>query len=85
LLPYYNKQLRVKPGLLSWARVNQVDDADRHNLRERWQYDLYYAKRASLWLDGKIVLKGIKLLFLGDKKASNIGYVRRYHSGKARY
>jgi lipopolysaccharide/colanic/teichoic acid biosynthesis glycosyltransferase len=67
LFPYYDKLFRVKPGLLSWATVNQVNGSSYRKLRERWQYDLYYAKRASFWLDLKVLWKASGVL-LGNKQ-----------------
>ena len=65
-LPYYTDEERhrhdVRPGLTGWAQVN-----GRNNIRsweERFQYDLEYIDKCSLWFD-------IKILFLTVAKVIN--------------
>ena len=58
-IPFYRARLAVKPGLTGWAQVrfgygNSVDDA-----RTKLEYDLYYVRHASFYLDALIVLKTI--------------------------
>jgi len=58
-IPFYRARLAVKPGLTGWAQVrfrygDSVDDA-----RVKLEYDLYYVRHASFYLDALIVLKTI--------------------------
>lgn len=58
-IPFYRLRHSVKPGLTGWAQVNYhygntVDDA-----KIKLQYDLYYIKNRSLYLEIRIMLKTI--------------------------
>jgi len=58
-IPFYRARLAAKPGLTGWAQVrfgygNSVDDA-----HTKLEYDLYYVRHASFYLDALIVLKTV--------------------------
>jgi sugar transferase (PEP-CTERM system associated) len=64
-IPYYNVRHTVRPGITGWAQVqykygNTVADA-----REKLQYDLFYIKNASIFLDMLIMFQTIKIVMLG--------------------
>jgi lipopolysaccharide/colanic/teichoic acid biosynthesis glycosyltransferase len=47
------KRLLVKPGITGmWQIMRGRDDSGEHDVK----YDLYYLRRASLWLDIQILL-----------------------------
>ncbi len=56
-----NYQLRqlVKPGITGWAQVNGLrgETPDVEDMRDRVTFDIWYARRASLALDLKILLR----------------------------
>ncbi len=60
-IAFYRLRHAVKPGATGWAIVNArqayVDSVDA--ARERVEYDLYYIKHQSLWLDLWIVLRTV--------------------------
>ena len=63
-IPYYRARLSVKPGLTGWAQImykygNSVDDA-----RVKLEYDLYYIKNRSVFLEMTIGLKTLKTILL---------------------
>jgi len=65
-IPFYRARLRVKPGLTGGAQVNygygrSVDDA-----QVKLEYDLYYIKHQSLWLELIILFRTIAVV-LGMK------------------
>jgi lipopolysaccharide/colanic/teichoic acid biosynthesis glycosyltransferase len=68
-IAFYRLRHAVKPGATGWAIVNAgyvyVDSVDA--ARERVEYDLYYIKHQSLWLDLWIVLRtvGQMVMFRG--------------------
>jgi lipopolysaccharide/colanic/teichoic acid biosynthesis glycosyltransferase len=41
----------VKPGVTGWAQVRYHYGADGRGLAEKLQYDLYYVKNHTLFLD----------------------------------
>jgi exopolysaccharide biosynthesis polyprenyl glycosylphosphotransferase len=70
LVDYYASRHRVKPGITGLAQVKGLrGELDRiHKLQRRVDCDIYYIDNWSLWLDLKIVLKTILLVFY-DKHA----------------
>ena len=69
LLKEMNKAQRqrfdVLPGLTGLAQVN----GNIHiNWQSRFEYDLYYVKHVSLFLDLKIILKTILVVIFGEEK-----------------
>ena len=64
-IPYYMCRHLVKPGITGWAQVNQGYAAGVQETRLKLEYDLYYVKYLSLWLDGLIVAKTIKTIMTG--------------------
>ena len=51
LIPYYLERHRVKPGISGWAQLNYPYGASDEDAKEKFQYDLYYIKNYSLFLD----------------------------------
>ncbi len=65
-IPFYSARHSIKPGITGWAQVsyrygNSVDDA-LHKL----QFDLYYVKNHTIFLDLLILLKTVKVVLSGD-------------------
>ena len=58
-IPIYRLRHLVKPGMGGWGLVRQGYAASREDALIRLQYDLYYIKHQSLWLDLLIILKTI--------------------------
>jgi len=64
-IPYYNYRHLVKPGITGWAQVTHGYAAGKNETREKLEYDLYYVKHFSFWLDLLIILKTIRTIFTG--------------------
>jgi exopolysaccharide biosynthesis polyprenyl glycosylphosphotransferase len=64
-IPYYRYRHVVRPGITGWAQVNQGHVAGIHDIRTKLQYDFYYIRNFSLWLDLVIVMKTVKTVFTG--------------------
>ena len=56
-IPFYRTRLAVKPGLTGWAQVNYGYGSTVKDALIKLQYDLYYLKHWSPWLDFKILLR----------------------------
>lgn len=67
-IPFYTERYLVKPGLTGWAQVNFRYGFSAEDAYEKLQYDLYYIKNRSLFLDLEIILKTIKVMFRGEWK-----------------
>lgn len=63
-IPYYDLRHLIKPGLTGWAQINYRYGSSLEDAYEKLQYDIYYLKNRSLWLDIIILLKTIKRFFL---------------------
>jgi lipopolysaccharide/colanic/teichoic acid biosynthesis glycosyltransferase len=58
-IPFYRVRHAVKPGMAGWGLVKQGYGASKEDTLLKLQYDLYYIKHQSLWLDIVILLKTI--------------------------
>jgi len=62
---------KVKPGITGWAQVNglrgETDTLDK--MAARIEYDLEYIRNWSVMLDLWIILKTVKVVFIGDRNA----------------
>lgn len=64
-IPFYNFRHLVKPGVTGWAQVNYGYGYSEDDALTKLQYDLYYVKNKSIWIDIKIILKTIKTVLTG--------------------
>jgi len=64
-IPFYYLRFSVKPGLTGWAQVIYKYGASEEDALEKLQYELYYIKNMSLFLDLKILLKTIRIILFG--------------------
>ena len=61
-LPYYSLRLYVKPGITGWAQINYNYGASVEDSLKKLQYDLYYIKNMSIFLDLYIIFETIKVV-----------------------
>jgi len=68
VMPFYETRHVVKPGLTGWAQVNYPYGENIEDSLIKLQYDLYYIKHRSIFLDINIVFKtlGTVLLYKGQ-------------------
>jgi sugar transferase (PEP-CTERM system associated) len=64
-VPYYASRHSVKPGITGWAQINYPYGASVEDAREKLQYDLYYAKNHSLFLDIVILFQTAQVVLFG--------------------
>lgn len=62
-IPFYELRHLVKPGIAGWAQLHYGYGSSVNDAYEKLQYDLYYLKNRSFWLDLGIIIKTIKLFF----------------------
>jgi len=58
-IPFYRVRHAVKPGMAGWGLVKYGYASSKEDAVAKLQYDLYYIKHQSLWLDLVILLKTI--------------------------
>ncbi|PEQ11067.1 sugar transferase [Novosphingobium sp. PC22D] len=61
-LPYYAERHMVKPGITGWAQVNYPYGASIEDSRNKLEYDLYYAKNYTPFLDLLIILQTLRVV-----------------------
>lgn len=64
-IPYYNLRHLVKPGVTGWAQVTFRYGFSAEDSKEKLQYDLFYVKNKSPWLDILVLFKTIKTVLTG--------------------
>lgn len=64
-LPFYSYRHIVRPGLTGWAQVNQGHVSELADANEKLQYDFYYIKNFSAWLDIVIIIRTVRTVLLG--------------------
>lgn len=72
LVEDYEKQIScyhfrhlVRPGITGWAQVNYPYGANLEDTQHKLEYDLYYIRHFSFFLDASIVLKTIHTMIFG--------------------
>lgn len=64
-IPYYAVRLSVKPGLTGWAQVRYHYGATMEDSAEKLQYDLYYVKNHTWFLDLVVLFETIGVVLTG--------------------
>jgi lipopolysaccharide/colanic/teichoic acid biosynthesis glycosyltransferase len=64
-IPFYRYRHVVKPGISGWAQVNQGYVSGLDGINRKLQYDFYYIKYFSPWLDILILFRTIKTMLTG--------------------
>ncbi len=62
IIPYYGERFTVKPGITGWAQVSYGYGASVEDAIQKLNYDLFYIKNMSTFMDLMIVLRTIKIV-----------------------
>lgn len=65
-IPYYDLRHTVRPGITGWSQVRFRYGASAEDAHTKLQYDLYYVKNLSWWLDLKILVETVRVVLLGE-------------------
>jgi len=65
VIPFYRARHAMRPGLTGWAQVNYRYGRSVEDAMVKLQYDLYYVKHCSLFLDALILVRTIGLVLTG--------------------
>jgi exopolysaccharide biosynthesis polyprenyl glycosylphosphotransferase len=65
-LVYYAERHMVKPGITGWAQINYPYGANLNDARHKLEFDLYYAKNYTPFLDLLIMLQTIRVVLWPD-------------------
>ncbi len=64
-IPFYDLRHSVKPGITGWSQVRYPYGASVGDSMQKLQYDLYYVKNHSLFLDLLILVDTVQVVLLG--------------------
>jgi sugar transferase (PEP-CTERM system associated) len=64
-IPFYTERHRVKPGVTGWAQLSYPYGATIEDARNKLEFDLYYVKNASAFLDLIILLETVEVVLWG--------------------
>lgn len=62
----YRERHRVKPGITGWAQLNYPYGASEEDTKCKLEYDLYYIKNYSLFLDFLILIQTVRVILWPD-------------------
>jgi sugar transferase (PEP-CTERM system associated) len=65
-LRYYQLRHSIKPGITGWAQVRYGYGASVADAIQKLQYDLYYVKNNSLFLDVLVLIDTLKVVLFGS-------------------
>jgi len=64
-IPFYAVRHSVKPGVTGWAQVSYQYGSTVEDSQAKLQYDLYYVKNHSLWMDLHILARTVHVVLTG--------------------
>lgn len=64
-IPFYAERHRVKPGITGWAQICYPYGASEKDTIEKLQYDLYYVKNYSIFLDLTVLFQTAEVILWG--------------------
>jgi sugar transferase (PEP-CTERM system associated) len=65
IIPYFAVRFSVKPGITGWAQVCYSYGASVEDAIEKLNYDLFYIKNMSTFMDSMIIMRTIKIVLFG--------------------
>ncbi len=61
-IPFFRERHCVKPGMTGWAQIRYPYGASVEDARRKLEYDLYYIKNYSLFLDLLIIIQTVRVI-----------------------
>jgi sugar transferase (PEP-CTERM system associated) len=65
-IPFYDLRHSVKPGVTGWAQVRYAYGASVEDARRKHQFDLYYVKNHSLFLDLLVLIETVTVVLFRE-------------------
>ena len=65
LIPFYSFRHTIRPGITGWAQVMYGYAASDKQTRAKLEFDFFYIKHMSAWLDLVVLVKTIRTIILG--------------------
>lgn len=64
-IPYYGKRFTIKPGITGWAQVSFGYGSSVEDAIEKSNYELFYIKNMSIFMDLVIIIRTVKTVLFG--------------------
>ncbi len=61
--PYYNRLLKIKPGITSWGQIRYGYAENVDQMIQRLKYDILYLENMSVYVDFQILIRTLIVLF----------------------
>ncbi len=65
VVPYYQSRHIILPGITGWAQVNQGHVTQIDDVHKKLDYDLFFIRNYSIWLEILIAIRTVKIVFSG--------------------
>ena len=65
-IPFYRQRHAVKPGVTGWAQINYKYGENIEDTIMKLEYDLYYIKNLSPWLDAYVIFHTLKVMLFSS-------------------
>ena len=65
-IPFYHQRHSILPGLTGWAQVRYMYGASIEESKRKLEFDLFYVKNLSIWLDLAIAFETLKVVLVGQ-------------------
>jgi lipopolysaccharide/colanic/teichoic acid biosynthesis glycosyltransferase len=65
-IPFYDVRHSVKPGVTGWAQVRYSYGSTLEDARRKHQFDLYYVKNNSLFLDILVLIETVSVVLFRE-------------------
>lgn len=65
-ISYYDERHSVRPGITGWAQISYPYGASVEDALRKLEYDLFYLKNLSIFLDCAIILRTIRIVVMGE-------------------
>jgi lipopolysaccharide/colanic/teichoic acid biosynthesis glycosyltransferase len=69
-IPFYGVRFTVKPGITGWAQINYGYGSSEEDALEKLNYDLYYIKNSTVFMDLFIVFRTTRTVILGVEQGN---------------
>lgn len=77
-IPLFSVRTTIRPGITGWAQVCAGYAASMEESRTKLEHDLYYIKHVSLRFDLVILIRTLRVLFLGSERARTMPVIQSH-------
>jgi len=64
-IPFYDLRHTVRPGITGWAQIMTGYASNEDQTRTKLEYDFFYIKHLSIWVDMLVLIRTFKTVLLG--------------------